>query len=332
MGFLIAALHRLFLLQDFVYRLFGIYDRTPVEPPCVCPSAAAGDAGYSWLSSRLGLRIFYRSWLLPEGVRTLGRVICLHGVGAHGRHFHVIGRRLAPDGFEVYAPDLPGHGLSDGRRGDFTELDLTLNALDDFVDRIGRPENGLPVFMLAESFGALLALRYATMHQQKLTGIVLSGPELEPTAEARGGILQILREYGPIFRHVIIDSRRRVIDISGREELVSRDKAEVEETKRDPLRNNKLSPRTITAVYELVFAAMETASRVKVPTLILQGGNDMVTDPQAAYKLCNELETPDKEVAYFPDAYHGLFFDPDTPLVLDRVEGWLRSHSRGIEK
>ena len=43
------------------------------------------------------------------GDPTAPRVVCLHGVTSHGRHFRRLAERLTPR-FHVVAPDLLGHG------------------------------------------------------------------------------------------------------------------------------------------------------------------------------------------------------------------------------
>jgi len=56
-------------------------------------------------SERQGLAV--REWGDPAAPR----VVCLHGVTGHGRHFAGLAERLAPR-FQVLAPDLIGHGDS----------------------------------------------------------------------------------------------------------------------------------------------------------------------------------------------------------------------------
>lgn len=326
MDFILKALSLLFYIQDTIWRVLRLHDTTPSTPPSVFPEQAAGDAGFDWLEAGGGCRLFYRQWLPPAESPVLS-LICIHGVGAHGRHFSVIGNHLAPRGIAVYAPDLAGHGLSDGRRGDLTDIEFIVNGIGDIAHMVAETHPGLPLYILGESFGSLLVLDYASRRPPELSGIVVCGTELEPTAEARGGIKQTLREYLRFLPYVFFNSRARVIDIAGREELVSRNKDLAKQSRHDPLRNNLLSPRTIVKIYGMVSRGFEIAGRVTVPVLILQGGHDLVTNPAAAWKLADQLASSDKRVVIFPEAYHGLFFDPDTPKVLDVIEKWLFEHS-----
>jgi acylglycerol lipase len=324
LSIVLSLLGALFRFQDLLARLFGLEDSTPTARPLVSPQDAAGAAPFGWRQDRHGRYLFYRYWL-PEG-QPRASLVCVHGVGAHGRHLRVIGEHLAPAGFAVYAFDLAGHGLSEGKRGDLTDLEGVVDGLADMVDFAAETWPGAPVFVLGESFGGLLALKIAARHPAELRGIIVSGAELEPTAESAGGVANAIRQYSPLVLFVLFRSRARVIDIAGREELVSRLPGVAHQSRTDPMRNNKISPRTVVSIYRLVSQAMDVAREVRVPALILQGGGDLVTNPAAAWTLQEALGMATAEVVVFPGAYHGLFYDPDTPKVLETIEVWLGQH------
>lgn len=326
MNLLLVVLSALFRFQDALAHAFRVGDRTPTAPPAVSAEEAAGGTPFGWLKTSDGLRLFYRYWL-PTGGRAVASLVCIHGVGAHGRHFCILGERLTRSSVAVYALDLRGHGLSEGRRGDLTDLGRIVADIGDMVGYVAKAQPGAPVFLMGESFGALLTVKYAACRPANLAGIILSAPELEPTEESTGGLRQALRQYLRFVPYVIFCSRARVIDIAGREELVSRNPEIARQSSHDPLRNNKLSPRTVVQIYHLIAGAMDIARQIVVPVLILQGGSDLVTNPQAAWKLREHLGSEDKRLAFFPDAYHGLFYDPDTPKVLDTMDSWLSDHS-----
>ena len=66
-------------------------------------------------SSFDGMRIHYRR-LVPREA-TCHTVMLAHGFGEHaGRYGHVY-NHFVPKGYEFYAPDHRGHGLSEGNRG-----------------------------------------------------------------------------------------------------------------------------------------------------------------------------------------------------------------------
>ncbi|MDP2727397.1 MAG: alpha/beta hydrolase, partial [Dehalococcoidia bacterium] len=165
--------------------------------------------------------------------------------------------------------------------------------------------------------GASLVLKHAAERPGRLAGIVLAGCEIRPLVKPKIG--EVLR-YLP---YLLLYSRSNAIEMGERERLVSRDPEHFPRAQRDPLRNDKFSVRTIVEVHALIQEWPALARQLAVPCLILQGGGDLLTDPQGAYELLEVIACPDKELAFFPGAYHGLFYDPDTPQVLEALARWL---------
>ena len=71
-------------------------------------------------------KIVARWWPVdaPQGV-----VVLIHGLGEHSGRYGHVARRLNQAGFAVLAPDLPGHGLSEGKRGHFPSYEAVLALL-----------------------------------------------------------------------------------------------------------------------------------------------------------------------------------------------------------
>ena len=96
------------------------------------------------------------------------RVVCLHGVTGHGRHFARLGERLAPR-FHVLAPDLLGHG--DSRREPPWSLAAQVEAV---FETVGRE----PAVCLGHSFGGRVAVELAAREPGFATHLVLLDPAI----------------------------------------------------------------------------------------------------------------------------------------------------------
>lgn len=332
---LVFLVQRLFAVHNRIYKFTKLERLLPHELPRLSPQDASygGDWGYFWSQ---GQRLYYRCWL-PE-TELQGILVSIHGAGAHGGHFHVIGEHLAPRGFAYYSPDLPGHGLSEGERGDLHDTEHILAAIAQSVQFAASRHPGRSVYLLGESIGALHALALAARPSRpvSLAGLVLSGPELVPrqTTPAPEGT-PFWRQAIKYLRYILCGlllSRWPVIDMTGREELVTRRPEQAEFSKRDPLRNNQLSVQTMIESYRLIRAAFDLARSVRLPTLILQAEADLVTEPEAAQRLRDTLASADAELVYFEEARHGLYYDPDTPKVLDTLAGWLDRQVGAVER
>lgn len=318
------VLRTLFRVQDSVRQRLGIQSGVPTEPPMLPGLQATRGGGWGYLPSRRGEMLFYRYWLPADVMSQKAAVIAIHGVGAHGQHFWVLGQNLAARGFSTYALDLRGHGYSEGPRGDLSDMAAVVDGILDLAHFLVGGCKGRPVFVLGESFGANLVMMAAARGDPSISGIILSGTALEPTETATGGSLAATAAaYIRYLPYLLFDSQARVVDITGREERVSRDPEEVRRSKTDPLRNNVQSPRTFAEIYLVIGQSYDIARKVHVPSLLLQGGHDLVTEPSAVWRLRDALGTDETAVVIFPEAYHGLFFDPDTPKVLDTIADWL---------
>ena len=101
------------------------------------------------------------------GPRDAPRVVCLHGVTSHGRHFAKLAERLP--GFHVLAPDLLGHGSSPYE----PPWDLGTH-LDAVVDTVG----AAPAILIGHSFGGRLALELAARAPKLVPKLVLLDPAI----------------------------------------------------------------------------------------------------------------------------------------------------------
>ena len=101
------------------------------------------------------------------GPRAAPRVVCLHGVTGHGRHFAKLAERLP--GFHVLAPDLLGHGSSPYE----PPWDLETH-MDAVVNTVG----AAPAILIGHSFGGRLALELAARAPKLVPKLVLLDPAI----------------------------------------------------------------------------------------------------------------------------------------------------------
>ena len=92
------------------------------------------------------------------------RLLLLHGFTQTAVSWRPIVERL-PSGWEVLAPDLPGHGTAGDRR-----LDLAGSA-----EHLARSLRGEPAIVVGYSMGGRTALRLALDHPESVAGLVLIG-------------------------------------------------------------------------------------------------------------------------------------------------------------
>lgn len=96
------------------------------------------------------------------------RVVCLHGVTNHGRHFARLAERGLP-GHRVLAPDLLGHGYSP------YEPPWSIGA---HVDAIVRTVGAEPAVLIGHSFGGRLAFEITARAPKLVPSLVLLDPAI----------------------------------------------------------------------------------------------------------------------------------------------------------
>ena len=114
------------------------------------------------------MRLHLEEW----GSSEAPRVVCLHGVTNHGRHFAKLAEAL-PD-FHVLAPDLLGHGSSPYE----PPWDL-----ESHVDAIVESVGAAPAVLIGHSFGGRLAFELAARAPKLVPQLVLLDPAIHVLPE-----------------------------------------------------------------------------------------------------------------------------------------------------
>jgi alpha-beta hydrolase superfamily lysophospholipase/8-oxo-dGTP pyrophosphatase MutT (NUDIX family) len=117
-------------------------------------------------------------WAADGAVR--GAVLVIHGMAEHAGRYGRFALALGGAGFEVWAPDLRGHGraIAGGVRGSFGRRGGNERVLDDLLMLTGRISDahpGIPIFLFGHSMGSLLGAALIERHGERFRAAVLSG-------------------------------------------------------------------------------------------------------------------------------------------------------------
>lgn len=99
-------------------------------------------------------------------------IVLIHAIRSSRTMWKGQRRRLRNWGFEVIAPDLPGHGL---RRGETFTLDGALATIDEAVSACEQPP-----LLVGLSLGGYLTLHWAGTHPGRLSGVVAADCTIVP--------------------------------------------------------------------------------------------------------------------------------------------------------
>ncbi len=260
-----------------------------------------------------GLRIYWQAWL-PDGAPRSVLVVA-HGASEHSGRYSHVASRLVAEGHAVYAIEHRGHGRSDGRRALIDRIDNAVADLDQLVVLAAGEE---PLFLLGHSMGGTVALSYALHHQDRLAGLILSGPlaALEaapPQMRIAARVLSALTPSLPLFE---IDATQ-----------VSRDPAVVRAYVEDPLvYHGKLPVRTVAELAGAIATFPDAVQTITVPTLIMYGTADGLCPVEGSEMLARTIGAADITVKPYEGLYHEILNEPEQELVLDDMCAWIGAH------
>lgn len=196
------------------------------------------------------------------GDRGAARVVCLHGVTSHGRHFARLAEALP--GHHVLAPDLLGHGSSPYEPP--WSLERHLAAV---VETVGTE----PAFLVGHSFGGRLAFELAARAPKLVPGLVLLDPAiLVPPAVALYAAENARRERAYVSFDEGIDRRYEESQLTrAPRELVEEElRGHLVQGEDDRFRY-RYAQAAVVAGYGDLAAEPPPFDQVRVPTLLVLG-------------------------------------------------------------
>jgi alpha-beta hydrolase superfamily lysophospholipase len=264
--------------------------------------------------------LFYRYWPSTQTAQIQKVVIVLHGIGYHSGPYKVIADALNPRGMDVFALDARGHGLSCGPRG---YLGTPAHVSDDVTSMMDLVRAKFPrakIYLLGESMGGALALNFAKRSDNQLSGLILLAPALNISNH------QVLEFRNLALLPDLLFARRApaISLVDRRLEEGSRDSKFIEDRRADPLAYKKISFEYLFQIKALISNwRAEIAPRIHTPTLIIQGGKDVIVSQKDCADFATIPRGAKREYKVYPGVRHTTLWDPETPEILNYVAQWI---------
>jgi lipase len=190
------------------------------------------------------------------------RVVCLHGVTSHGRHFAKLAEALP--GFHVLAPDLLGHGSSP-----YEPPWSLATHLDAVVETVGVE----PAFLVGHSFGGRLAFELAARAPKLVPRLVLLDPAiLVPPDVALFAAENARKERAYVSFEEGIERRYDESQLRfAPRELVEEELTGHLVWTEDNLYRYRYSQSAVVAAYGEMASEPPAFDRVRIPTLLVLG-------------------------------------------------------------
>jgi alpha-beta hydrolase superfamily lysophospholipase len=108
---------------------------------------------------------------------------------------------------------------------------------------------------------------------------------------------------------------------------ISRDPAVVADYLADPLvHNGKITTGLGIEMLDAMDEAIASAGDISLPVYIAHGQADTMAGPEGSQAFFDALGAEDKTLDFWPDLYHEIFNEPESPEVIGRYVDWLEAH------
>ncbi|MFC5472275.1 alpha/beta hydrolase [Cohnella suwonensis] len=264
-----------------------------------------------------GTTMYACEWLPEGGKGDVPAVIgIVHGMGEHmGRYVHVA-EMLNASGYAVLGFDQRGHGNTAGKRGHVPQYADLLEGVDKLLAEARSRFPGVPLFLYGHSMGGNVTLNYLLRCKPDIAGAIVSGPWLKlafkpPSLQAVIG--KVIEKIYPSY------TNNRPINAAN----LTTDPVMVERYVTDKLGHGNITARFFFGVQAAGLWALEHASELAVPTLLMHGGDDKVTSLPASKRFAESA--PPKLVTWidWPGYKHEIHNETGREDVFEAVRGWL---------
>jgi alpha-beta hydrolase superfamily lysophospholipase len=212
-------------------------------------------------------------------------VICIvHGLGDHMmRHAHVASY-LCNNQIAVYLFDQRGHGISDGKRGHISSYDALLDDVETVLKKAKEMYPQVPLFLYGHSMGGNIVANYALKRNTAdLAGVVISSPwfKLNFTPSAvKVALGTIMSKIYPAFT--------QPNEINAYQ--LTHDPAVAKAYMEDALVHHDISAGLFVAMFKGGEWAIQHASGLTLPALVMHGSEDPITSIAATKEFVANIK------------------------------------------
>lgn len=255
-----------------------------------------------------------RGLISSPGEEMKAVIIFIHGLGEHIHRYTDWYVSLAKEKIGFTGVDLPGHGLSDGKRGHIKSFAVTDEMVEIIHDSVKKTFPGVPVFIYGHSLGGGIALDYLIRKKPKIRGAIITSPWLKLSFEPAKAKLLLASVTRNILPGLTQPSGLVV-------EHISHDNEVVRKYKTDPLVHDKISVALFDSAMKAGGNTLKHASELAAPLLLMHGSEDMICSPDGSRQFASASDLV--ELKIWEGGYHELhneFFKKD---VFDTVIEWI---------
>ena len=266
-----------------------------------------------------GYALAYRDY--PAHPPERARIVAIHGIQSHAGWYEGSCRALARAGCRVQFVDRRGSGANQVNRGDTPGYRRLVDDLAEFIKR-SRTDlpPGVPLFLLAISWGGKLAVALEERHANLIDGLILITPGFFPRVAPRLG--EKLRIVGA---RLVRPGRLFPIPLND-PVLFTSDPGWLDYLRNDEHSLHKATARFLISSVHLDRQLPRASRSIGVPMLLLLAGKDRIIDNDRTRRFVESFPSADKQIIEYPGRAHTLEFEDSQKLEQDLI-GWVLGHA-----
>lgn len=259
------------------------------------------------------LELNFRRWYRDDAQAV---IVYLSGLQSHSQWFNDTGDYLHQSGYNVYALDRRGSGLSAGRRGYAGNYMQWVGDLDELIAQVQAENPSVPIHLMANCFGTRITMKYAMVHPDKIDSLILLAPGTHlqvspPPAQKFEILFHYWREFETPLKDELFTDDADKLDFLAQDDLGLRKASAHFYKLGELLKSNILLPHNL--------------AKLNIPILVMLSNIDRIIDPPAVIKGFFEKLNTDKKIVIYDQAEHFLLFEEVRDNVLWEVEDWIAS-------
>ena len=244
-------------------------------------------------------------------------LVISHGYAEHSGRYQQFAEEFVAKGYAVHALDHHGHGKSEGLPAVIESFDATDADLDTLIEHVRGEHGANAIKLVGHSMGGSIATHYALSYQDKLSGLILSGPAIG------GGVPPITRALLRLFKRINPEMGVTKLDSAA----VSRDGDVVDDYRADPLVfRGKVPAATASSMMDVIAKYRRAVKAITVPTLYMHGAEDRLVRLKHAQPIARRFGSDDFTEKVYEGLYHEIFNEPERDRVLNDLADWLEAH------
>ena len=252
--------------------------------------------------------------ILSPGDKARGVLVLVHGLGEHTRRYEAWAELFRSEGFAFTGVDLPGHGLSSGRRGHVRSYKVLDRMIGMMLTSCSNTFPDIPVFLYGHSLGGGFVLNYLLRFNPPIKGAIVTSPWLQLTFEpprAKVVLASLMKNLVP---GLVQPSGLNINHLSHDPEAVRRYRT-------DPLIHDRISVSLFDGVVKAARYTMSHPGDLSIPVLLIHGGEDMITSADASRDFAGK--TAFCNFRLWEGGYHELQNETFSEEVFRYIIGWL---------